>query len=82
MRSKPLLIDDLGKVLREEELGVWDEKLITELQTYVYDDRGRANALQGCHDDRIMSLGITVQVYLANPHVELQSRKASYMTNK
>ena len=36
-----------------------DRNTLEEMQTFVRNDKGRAEAMNGSHDDLVMSLGIT-----------------------
>lgn len=58
--TKPLLLDELAAALRDGSLLVRDEATRQELMTYVRGDNGRT--FGSPHDDRVMSLGITVQM--------------------
>ena len=65
-RTKPLAIDKLAEYVREHYIGIFDEMMITELSTYVIDDRGGTNAQEGSYDDLVMSLAIGLQLALEN----------------
>lgn len=54
-QSKPVIIEGLKSLLRENASGVRWIGTINELNTYVYDARGRMNAQTGCFDDQVMS---------------------------
>ena len=54
--TKPLLIDDLGMALRNEELKIHDRFTLAELRTYVRNDRGSMSGSP--HDDRVMALAM------------------------
>jgi hypothetical protein len=59
-RSKPLMIDDLNRAVRNQELHVYDEGTIAELKTYVRDEKGKMHGSP--HDDRVISLAIANQM--------------------
>ena len=63
-RTKPLMIDKLAEWVREGWLGIKDIDLVNELLTYVIEDNGSTNAQNGCHDDCVMAIAITLQVVL------------------
>lgn len=71
-RTKPIAIDKLAEYVREEFLGLWDIDIVSEMYSYVIDDKGITNAQEGKHDDCIMSLAITLQAFL-------EGRGESYM---
>jgi hypothetical protein len=58
--TKPLLIDELGKYLREnrDDPLVLGAQTVGELLTFVRDDHGRMNGSP--HDDRVISLALAV----------------------
>lgn len=62
MKSKHLMIDVLNQYVRDKALGIKDRALIDEMFTYVFDEKGSANAQVGCHDDRVMACAIALQV--------------------
>jgi len=57
--SKPLAIDELGQMIRDLDITIWDEGTLAELRTFVRDGNGRMHGSP--HDDRVMSLAIAVQ---------------------
>jgi hypothetical protein len=58
--SKPLMIDELNRAIREHDIQVYDEPTLAELRTYVRDEKG---AMHGSpHDDRVISLAIANQM--------------------
>ena len=60
--TKPLMIDDIAKAIREMYIKINDEQTIRECMTYVIDDQGRTNAQTGCFDDRVVGLAIAYQM--------------------
>ena len=58
--TKPLLIDDLGMALRNNELKIHDRFTLAELRTYVRNERGTMSGSP--HDDRVMALAIAYQM--------------------
>ena len=58
--TKPLLIDDLGMALRNDELKIHDRFTLAELRTYVRNDRGSMSGSP--HDDRVMALALSNQM--------------------
>lgn len=63
-KTKPLAIDKLAEFVREFYLYIPDEEILTELYTYVRDDKGSTNAQEGCYDDLVMALAIALQLAL------------------
>ena len=58
--SKPLMIDDLGMALKNEELVIRDEYTLQELRTFVRNERGSMSGSP--HDDRVMALALANQM--------------------
>ncbi|WP_145600815.1 terminase [Yersinia frederiksenii] len=66
-QSKPVIIEGLKTLLRENASGVRWIGTINELNTYVYDARGRMNAQTGCFDDQVMSYAIAQEMRARMP---------------
>jgi len=58
VKSKPLIIDYLKELIREDEINIKSPKLLDELQTFVNFPNGRMAAQSGSHDDCVMALAI------------------------
>lgn len=58
--SKPLMIDDLGMALRNDELSIFDVNTIRELRTFTRNDRGTMSGSP--FDDRVMALALANQM--------------------
>lgn len=63
MKTRPLLITDLGMFIRNRDIILNDKDTISECMTFAKNDKGKDEAQPGCFDDRVMSLGICVQMY-------------------
>ncbi|WMM26671.1 hypothetical protein RBU61_08330 [Tissierella sp. MB52-C2] len=61
-QTKPILVSDLQEGIRERYLDIQSMELVDELITFVNLDGGKMGAQEGCHDDRVMALGIALQV--------------------
>ncbi len=70
-KTKPIIIDKLAQVIREDIISIPSEDTIQELQTYVIEEDGKTNAVEGCTDDRVMALAIAVMMYFLRPKIEL-----------
>lgn len=66
-QSKPVIIEGFKSLLRENASGVRWIGTINELNTYVYDARGRMNAQTGCFDDQVMSYAIAQEMRARMP---------------
>jgi hypothetical protein len=60
--TKPILVDDLAAAIAQGAVLIHSRALIDELMTFVVTDTGSQEAQQGCHDDRVIALGIAWQV--------------------
>lgn len=56
--TRPLVIAELVSVARENPELLHDRETLGEMLTFVRNERGRAEAQQGAHDDCVMALGI------------------------
>lgn len=70
-KSKPMMIDRLAEVIREELIIIPSKDTIRECQTYVIEENGKTGAVEGCCDDRVMALSIAVMMYSLRPTVKL-----------
>lgn len=79
--TKPILIDGLGKALKQLDVHVHCERTMAELRTYVREATGSSVKMHGSpHDDRVMSLAIAnvMLEYAFAP--EFTEKKDDYMT--
>ena len=58
LKTRPVIIAELVKVMREAPELVGDMEALGEMLTFVKDERGRPAALEGEHDDIVMALAI------------------------
>jgi hypothetical protein len=70
-KTKPVMIDKLAELIREELITIPSADTIRELQTYVIEEDGKTNAVEGCTDDRVVSLAIAVMMYNFRPKYKL-----------
>lgn len=61
-KTKPLIIDHMASLIRENQLKTKDRALISECITYIREDDGATNAQEGCHDDLVMASAIALFV--------------------
>ena len=59
--TRPILMDDFGKALRDGDLIIHSKELIDEMTTFVYDKNGNMNHLPGFYDDVLFSAAIGIQ---------------------
>lgn len=63
VKTKPLIIDELRAVMRDEEIEVYDKTTLRELQTFIVTDTGTMEAEEGLYDDTVMSLAICNHIH-------------------
>lgn len=71
-KTRPVIIAELIKAMREDISLVSDEETLNEMQTFVRNEDFRPEAEAGCHDDCVMALAIAHYIrprqdYLAAP---------------
>ena len=82
--TKPAIIALLQEAIREGDIWVPSKDCIHELKTYVSDDNGKMNALEGTHDDTIMAMAMSLEVLrthadrLSNDKVPWSQRTGGY----
>lgn len=64
LRTKPLMIDKLAEFIREMLLGIYSDFIISEMFTYIIDDKGGTNAQSGCFDDTVIACAVLLQLLL------------------
>lgn len=65
--TRPLMVDEGGKWLREERITIYDEDLVGEMMSFVRYPDGQGRAAQGAFDDRVMAFLLTIQMYMRSP---------------
>lgn len=68
--TRPLMIDECSKWLRERRIIIYDEELLGEMLSFVRYPDGQGRAQQGSFDDRVIALMICLQMYIRNPSSE------------
>jgi hypothetical protein len=68
-QSKPILVDGAKTLMRNGISGINWIGTVAELNTYVYDARGRANAQEGCFDDQAMSYMLAQECNARAPRI-------------
>jgi len=66
-KTRPILVDGLGRVLRTEELKTHSRRFIDECLTFIRDAKGKPRAVKGKCDDTIIAMGIAVQLTEMSP---------------
>jgi hypothetical protein len=61
-RTRMVILETLETAIREREFGLYSQRAIQEMGTFVYSDDEKAEAQPGCNDDMVMSLAIGIYV--------------------
>ena len=56
--NRSMLIERLAASIREGELDIYCPSILAQMRAFIVNDRGKAEALPGKHDDDVMSLAI------------------------
>ncbi len=68
-KNKPIIIDNLAKVLGEKEIIIHDPALLNEMLRFTNTD-GKLGAQGSNHDDRVMAAAGVIQMHKVAPAVE------------
>ena len=63
--SRPLMLDDMRKALREGDVLIHSKEIFQEMSTFIYDDSNSMRAQKGSHDDALIALSIGIQGFKA-----------------
>ena len=61
-KTRPIIVDGLKDVVRDALDSITDYATLGEMLTFVYDEKWKAQAEQGEHDDLVMALGIAYAI--------------------
>ena len=81
-KTKPLMIDHLNELLRDEIHGIADIELINQCQTYIIEDNGSTNAQEGCKDDGVIAAAICRQMVKRLPSIKRIIPKSNFKPGK
>jgi len=60
MATRPVLLSRLHKFISEERLAINDDRMKAEINTFVYDKRGKPQADRGKHDDMVFAWALAL----------------------
>jgi len=63
------MLDELAEYVRKDAIEIPSADIIRELVTFVLWDNGKPAAEEGCHDDRVIALGIALQMPREHRHM-------------
>ncbi len=72
-KTRPIMISDLNQAVTQRQFIIRDETIVNQMETFVRNERGRAEAVSGAHDDAIIAAAIAVQLYKSIPESLLTS---------
>ena len=78
LKSKPLLVNHLRELIREEQIEIRSKEIIHELNSFSHHPDGKMGAQQGRHDDCVIAIGIAVMMAQLYP----PSMRARYLKEK
>ena len=69
--TRPVVISMVADMIREDIGKIHDRILLNECLTFIKNDSGRAEAMEGKHDDAVMSYGITLYARGYTNHIKV-----------
>ena len=60
-RTRPVLLSTIQQHINGHILKPTDERLRFQMNTFVYDDKGRPDHARGCHDDLVFAVALALQ---------------------
>lgn len=60
--TRPLILSELEEAIRERSIGIYSLRTTTELASFVWSEKGKAEAQPGANDDLVMALALAVYV--------------------
>ena len=67
LKSKPVLVNNLRELIREEDIEIRSKDIVSELSSFVHHPDGKMGAQSGNHDDTVIALGIAVMMAQLHP---------------
>lgn len=61
IKTRPLIIENLERYIHEKALNIYSPRLLSEMETFIWKN-GKQIAMEGYHDDLVMSLAIGLWV--------------------
>jgi hypothetical protein len=72
--SRPSVVNAIRVFMRETDLKINSRRLLDEMDTFIRNDKGRAEADKGYHDDLVMAYGIALYILETEYHNQYISR--------
>lgn len=80
--SRPVLIAGIAKFITNYEGEIPSKELIGEMFSFVRDAQGKAEAQEGCFDDRVMAFGIALQLHDSEPLLYFEEEREKTLQEK
>nr|MCS5589080.1 hypothetical protein [Candidatus Thioglobus sp.] len=75
--SKQSIISNLKNWVENDDIAIYSAKIVSEMKDYVSNEQGKTNAIPGSHDDTVMALAITAEVWRTHSD-KLTNEKVSF----
>ena len=66
--TKPMIIGNLKRAIEDYDIDIKSDIIVSELKTYVAEEKGSTNALPGNYDDTVIALAIALEAYRTHQH--------------
>lgn len=80
MKTRPVIISELVKAVREDITLVCDKDTLTEMLTFIRNEKFRPEAEEGAHDDCVMSLAIAHYIRPQQDYLPAEKKKTGKWT--
>jgi hypothetical protein len=67
IKTKPIMLSTMGELMEKAPEQFRDVEFFTECFRFVQKDNGKAEAQDGCHDDRVIARAIVAEVWAHSP---------------
>lgn len=74
-KNKYKIIDQLVALVRDHDTGIVNYETIAEFKNFTILEDGGLGGRPGCHDDRVMSYAIAVEMYMTMPTMRVEKEK-------
>ncbi len=80
-KTRPVILSDLVTLIREDVTIEEDAATLKEMLTFVKNDKGRAEAMEGFHDDLVMALAIAhfISSQQTSSWIEVKTEEPSFI---
>ena len=80
-KTRPVILSDLIALVREDVTIETDALTLKEMLTFVKNDKGRAEAEQGFHDDLVMALAIAhfISSQQTSSWIEIEDKQPDFI---